>query len=41
MWGKYSLEDKQKPEDRKVFKEKLAAYLKLEQENPEAIQIWF
>jgi transposase len=41
IWGKYSLEDKQKPEDRKAFKEKLANYLKLAEENPEAIQIWF
>ena len=41
LWAKYSLEDKQNPEKRKVFKEKLSEYLKLTRENPERLQVWF
>lgn len=41
LWAKYSLEDKQDPEKRKAFKEKLAEYLRLTKENPERLQVWF
>lgn len=41
IWAKYSLEDKQDKEERKAFKEKLAAYLRLAEEKPEAMQLWF
>jgi hypothetical protein len=33
--------EKQNPEKRKVFKEKLSEYLKLTRENPERLQVWF
>jgi hypothetical protein len=35
------LEDKQNPEKRKVFKEKLSEYLKITKTNPERLQVWF
>lgn len=38
---KYSLEDRQDPERRALFKEKLAAYLKLTKESPDRFQVWF
>jgi transposase len=41
LWAKYSLEDKQNPEKRKVFKEKLSEYLKITKSNPERLQVWF
>ena len=41
LWAKYSLEDKQDPEKRKEFKEKLAEYLRVTKENPEQLQVWF
>ncbi|MBD1906869.1 IS630 family transposase [Funiculus sociatus GB2-A5] len=41
LWAKYSLEDKQNPEKRKVFKEKLSEYLKITKTNPERLQVWF
>jgi transposase len=41
LWAKYSLEDKQNPEKRKVFKEKLLEYFKITKENPERLQVWF
>jgi transposase len=41
LWAKYSLEDKQNPEKRKAFKEKLSEYLRLTKESPERIQVWF
>jgi transposase len=41
LWAKYSLEDKQNPEKRKVFKEKLSEYLRITKENPERLQVWF
>lgn len=41
IWGKYSLEDKQNPADRKIFKEKLTEYLRIAEEKPESLQIWF
>ncbi len=41
IWAKYSLEDKQNPEKRKAFKEKLSEYLKITKETPERLQVWF
>ena len=41
LWAKYSLEDKQDPEKRKIFKEKLSEYLKISKEKPEHLQVWF
>ncbi|NJO65781.1 MAG: IS630 family transposase [Richelia sp. RM2_1_2] len=41
LWAKYSLEDKQNPEKRKMFKEKLSEYLKITKETPELLQVWF
>jgi transposase len=41
LWAKYSLEDKQNPEKRKLFKEKLAEYLKITKSSPERLQVWF
>lgn len=40
-WAKYSLEDKQNPETRAEFKEKLAKYLAITKEHPERLQVWF
>jgi len=41
LWAKYSLEDKQNPDERKAFKEKLAEYFKICKEAPERLQVWF
>ncbi len=41
LWAKYSLKDKQNPEKRKIFKEKLSEYLRISKENPERLQVWF
>ena len=41
LWAKYSLEDKQDPEKRKVFKEKLQGYLEASKLEPERFQVWF
>jgi hypothetical protein len=41
LWAKYSLEDKQNPEKRQIFKEKLSEYLRITQANPERLQVWF
>ena len=41
LWAKYSLEDKQNPEKRKAFKEKLSEYIKITKTNPERLQVWF
>jgi transposase len=41
LWAKYSLEDKQNPEKRKVFKEKLSEYLRITKTTPERLQVWF
>ena len=41
LWAKYSLEDKQDPEKRKVFKKKLEEYIKISKEKPKLLQIWF
>ena len=41
LWAKYSLEDKQNPEKRKLFKEKLSEYLRITEETPNRLQVWF
>ncbi|MBC1280065.1 IS630 family transposase [Nostoc sp. UCD121] len=41
LWARYSLEDKQDIEKRKLFKEKLAEYLKITLLTPERLQVWF
>ena len=41
IWAKYSLEDKQNPENREVFKEKLDEYMKIAKLKPNLLQIWF
>ena len=41
IWGKYSLENKQNPAEREVFKEKLAEYMRIAEERPNHLQIWF
>lgn len=41
LWAKYSLEDKQNPEKRKLFKEKLSEYLKITKQDPKRLQVWF
>lgn len=41
LWAKYSLEDKQNPEKRKLFKAKLSEYLRITKESPERLQVWF
>jgi transposase len=41
LWAKYSLEDKQNPEKRKAFKEKMLEYLTITQSSPERLQVWF
>ncbi|NJN11699.1 MAG: IS630 family transposase [Richelia sp. RM1_1_1] len=41
LWAKYSLEDKQDPEKRKLFKEKLSEYLRITKMSPERLQVWF
>ncbi len=41
LWAKYSLETKQDPEKRHIFKAKLKAYLSLTKESPEKLQVWF
>ena len=41
LWAKYSLEDKQNPEKRKLFKEKLLEYLRITKESPDRLQVWF
>ena len=41
LWAKYSLEDKQNPEERSLFKEKLAEYLSIAKAFPERLQVWF
>jgi transposase len=41
IWAKYSLEESQDPEKRKLFKEKFNEYLKIAKESPERLQIWF
>lgn len=41
LWAKYSLEDKQDPIKREVFKEKLLGYLEASKSCPERLQVWF
>jgi transposase len=41
LWAKYSLEDKQDKELRKVFQEKLQEYLSASKLEPQRIQVWF
>lgn len=41
LWAKYSLESKQDPEKRKLFKEKLSEYLRITKIHPERLQVWF
>jgi len=41
IWSKYSLEDKQNPEKRAEFTEKLTRYLAITKEKPERLQVWF
>jgi transposase len=41
LWAKYSLEEKQNPEKRKLFKQKLEEYLRIAKESPEQLQVWF
>jgi len=39
IWAKYSLEESQDPEKRKLFKEKFYEYLKIAKESPEGTGI--
>ncbi|MEG3976175.1 IS630 family transposase, partial [Microcoleus sp. herbarium8] len=39
--AKYSLEDKQNPLEREVFKQKLSEYLRITKETPDFLQVWF
>lgn len=41
IWAKYSLEDKQNPKHREIFKQKLLEYLRITKESPERLQVWF
>jgi transposase len=41
LWAKYSLQDRQDPQKREVFRKKLEEYIKISQEKPKLIQIWF
>jgi len=41
LWAKYSLEDKQDPEKRKLFKAKLDEYIKITKKSPDSLQVWF
>lgn len=41
VWAKYSLDDKQNPNLRKEFRQKLNNYLAIAQESPELLQVWF
>lgn len=41
LWAKYSLEDKQNPEKRSQFEEKLTKYREISKIKPNYLQIWF
>ncbi|WP_370569792.1 hypothetical protein [Sphaerospermopsis sp. LEGE 00249] len=41
LWANYSLENKQNPEKRRLFKEKLAESLRITKSAPERLQVWF
>lgn len=41
LWAKYSLESNRNEKSREAFNEKIEEYLKIEQESPERLQVWF
>jgi transposase len=41
LWAKYSLESKQNPVKRTLFKKKLSEYLQIAKEFPKLLQVWF
>ena len=41
IWAKYSLEDKQNPQERKNLKKKLEEYIRISKEEPNKLQVWF
>ncbi len=41
LWSKYSLEDKQDPGKRALFKQKLAGFLTRTNADPKQLQVWF
>lgn len=41
LWAKYSLEAKRDNKKREAFQEKIEAYLRIEKEKPEQLQVWF
>ncbi|MHC5674469.1 IS630 family transposase [Nostoc sp.] len=41
LWAKYTLEDKQDPNKREAFQEKLEGYLEASKASPEKLQVWF
>lgn len=41
IWAKYSLEKKRDEAKREAFAEKIQEYLRIEQETPERLQVWF
>jgi transposase len=41
LWAKYSLEDKQDPQKREAFKEKLKGYLEASKAETQKLQVWF
>jgi transposase len=41
LWAKYSLESKRNEKSREAFQEKIEEYLRVEQESPERLQVWF
>ncbi|EDX74504.1 hypothetical protein MC7420_4028 [Coleofasciculus chthonoplastes PCC 7420] len=41
LWTKYSLEAKRNAKKREAFKEKIEAYIKIEKDSPERLQVWF
>ena len=41
IWSKYSLEEKQDKKKRELFKEKLEEDIRLSNEKPNDLQIWF
>lgn len=41
LWAKYSLEEKQNPQKREAFREKLKGYIEASEREPERLQVWF
>lgn len=41
LWARYSLDEKQDPEQRAAFKQRLEVYLEISQQSPERVQVWF